>query len=217
MGQINTLTDVTEYSLNRSFYASSLIPAEAATNELVQLANETEGYKVGNEYSFSFTLTTVDEASFIEYIDEQELSLRDFQDMTTKPVIVIHKATYEDAAAGQYVENELIHLNEGDSLDLSFDYWPREADREVISTVTVGALTAQLPMGYYQNWTGSTTVIVSPRVFDQLVEEFKASDQSFQEPAYQLYLTTDDPMATQEQLDALDATNTMGILDVICT
>ena len=56
-------------------------------------------YKVGNEYSFSFTLTTVDEASFIEYIDEQELSLRDFQDMTTKPVIVIHKATYEDAAA----------------------------------------------------------------------------------------------------------------------
>ena len=66
-------------------------------------------------------------------------------------------------------------------------------------------------MGYYQNWTGSTTVIVSPRVFDQLVEEFKASDQSFQEPAYQLYLTTDDPMATQEQLDALDATNTMGI------
>lgn len=155
------------------------------------------------EYPYYVILHSLDNESFKTYAAEVGVDAEEFTQQDNPTAIVIEQISYEDGQAGKVVESKSIETEVGSIIDLfipSYEETETVPEPEFLTSMEIGALTSQVPMGVQPASLGGINLIVPETVFAQLpIAE--------QEVNTYLYLNSTDPMGTQEAIEDLNNKN----------
>ena len=172
--------------------------------QLKQQIQENDIVLEDGKYPYYTVVHSLDQQSFQAYAEQIGVNAEDFVNRDTPLAIVIDQITYEDATAGKLIETKSIETKVGHTIDLfTMSYGDMENEQplwELVSTVQIGALTDQVPMGIHTVSLGGVNIIVSEDTMDQF------AIASGEVNPY-VYLNSSDPMATQEAIEDREDTN----------
>lgn len=128
------------------------------------------------------------------------------------PAVLVNTVSYMDQN-NKYVETEMLHINEGDQLPLRIGYYNEEEDDWGIADggeLKLIGLTDNLPMGNFYPSMNRLFVIVNEKTFNELMESVpNRLDESLQ-----VYLAAEDPYKVQEDIEALETSNSLEISNI---
>lgn len=163
-----------------------------------QVPDELETFVEDGEYRSLVNAYTLDSESLRDYAEEIGLDYSELIERDKRTGIIINKAM---ATGERYGEATAIHMNAGESLELTYDDW--QADTQIpLGEIEVVALTDQLPLGVQMGYQGSITMIVSEETLAQLNK-----DNYITEEIFSLYLTSSDPLGIHEELMEMKESN----------
>jgi putative ABC transport system permease protein len=154
------------------------------------------------KYPYYIILYGLDDKSFSAYATQVGADLDSLQNPNDPTAIVIDQISYQDYEEGKFVETKAINTQPGQVIDL-FTLNNENGEEQFLNKVKIGALTDQVPMGSYNPYLGGLDIIVSETTLNSLINE-KVQN----EVQAKIYLTTSDPMKTQEELEKLELANT---------
>ena len=182
----------------------ALIGMDELPEHLKQQIQENDIVLEDGKYSYYTVVNSLDQQSFQAYAEQIGVDAEDFVNRDTPLAIVIDQISYEDAAIGKMIETKSIESKVGHTIDLyTMSYGDMENEqplRELVSTVQIGALTDQVPMGVHTVSLGGVNIIVSEDTMDQLAIASEGVNPY-------VYLNSSDPMATQEAIEDREDTN----------
>ncbi len=194
--KIQALPDVTRSSVTRRLDLTTLVEKEKVADEL----KGTLKYEDGKAPYFLF-LTGLDEESLKKYADQVGVDVKQLTDPEHISGIVVDTITYQDGQTGKFIEASGIHTKVGESIELMYDDY-QAGEKFKLEDIEIAALTAQLPMGGFSYGLGTLNIIVSNQVIDQLMNDSIAGSV---QPS--LFLHSDDPMKTQQEIEEMKAQN----------
>lgn len=194
--KIQALPDVTSSSVTRRLDLTTLVEKEKVADEL----KGTLKYEDGKAPYF-LVLTGLDEKSLKKYADKTGVDVKQLTDPEHISGIVVDTITYQDGQTGKFIEASGIHTKVGESIELMYDDY-QAGEKFKLEDLEIAALTAQLPMGGFSYGLGTLNIIVSNQVIDQLMNDSIAGSV---QPS--LFLHSDDPMKTQQEIEEMKAPN----------
>ena len=158
------------------------------------------------KYPYYVTLHAIDQESFQAYAKQVGVDAEDFAQQDTPTAIVIDQISYEVyTPERKMVESKSIESEVGNRIDLltsaSGDMENEQHNRKVVSSVQIGAMTDQVPMGIQTASLGGVNLIVPEETMDHLGIAPEAVTSY-------VYLNSTDPLATQT---AIEAQNDMNV------
>ena len=158
------------------------------------------------KYPYYVTLHAIDQESFQEYAKQVGVDAEDFAVQDTPTAIVIDQISYEAyTPEKKMIETKSIQSEVGNKIDLltstSGDMENEHHNRKVVSSVVIGALTDQIPVGIQTSSLGGLNLIVPEETMDHLGIAQDAVTSY-------VYLNSTDPLATQT---AIEAQNDMNV------
>ncbi|MBM7608803.1 putative ABC transport system permease protein [Lysinibacillus composti] len=189
---------VTNSSMIEEVQLNALIGVDELPDQLKSQIQENDSDLEDGKYPFYAALSGLDQDSFIAFAEQIGVDADEFLENDTPLAIVIDQISYQDYATGKFIESEAIETEVGNKIDLyTTTYGDMENDettREFMSSVQIGALTDQIPMGIQTASLGGINIIVPETTMD------KFSIPSEEKTTY-VILNSSDPMATQEVIE----------------
>ncbi|GAF64455.1 ABC transporter permease protein [Bacillus sp. TS-2] len=207
LSKLDQVEGITAESLNQMIYLTTNVEKEYLPDSLLQSIEEVPEELVNGKYSYGVDLVSMNQNMFEQYVTSIGLDVEDFNQTIQHQAILVNQIQYENAEQGKYVEGESIKLQEGDTLQLELTTYSEEIDDMVVDEygeVEIGALTNELPLGNFYSNLGSIILIVSPAAFEGIVDQMEYVNHT-------LYIQSNDPIATQEQLELMDNIDFMNI------
>ncbi|KYG29359.1 ABC transporter permease [Alkalihalobacillus trypoxylicola] len=207
LSKLDQVEGITAESLNQMIYLTTNVEKEYLPDSLLQSIEEVPEELVNGKYSYGVDLVSMNQNMFEQYVTSIGLDVEDFDQTNQHQAILVNQIQYENAEQGKYVEGESIKLQEGDTLQLELTTYSEEIDDMVVDEygeVEIGALTNELPLGNFYSNLGSIILIVSPAAFEGIVDQMEYVNHT-------LYIQSNDPIATQEQLELMDNIDFMNI------
>lgn len=200
--QIVALEDVTEYMAMEDQYFQSYIDKSYIAESLQELVKEYPDMLEDGKFLYNINLYALDEQSLQAYAQQVGVKYEKIATGDHHPAIVVKLAKYQDYQKGQYVEEPATFLEEGQNIELESINWETN-ERNLIDTVEITVFADQPPMGVYaENAPDTLAVIVSEETFNDIAE----GKQSVLEQSHYLYLKSNDPMKTEEEIKDMDLT-----------
>ncbi|MGM0901633.1 MAG: ABC transporter permease [Bacillota bacterium] len=198
------LDHVTNASIIEAVQFEALIGMDEIPS-LLKTRIETDGYALEDgKLAYYVELHAMDQESFNAYAKQVGVEGDDFTRQDTPSAILIDQISYQDYASGKFVESKSIETEVGNKIDLltrpTGEMENEQPERELVSSIRIGALTDIVPMGIYTGSLGSLTLIVPEATLDQL-EIGSGMVNTY------AYLNTTDPMATQTAIEDRKETN----------
>jgi putative ABC transport system permease protein len=187
---------VTKSTMIEEASLTALIGKDQLPSQLKEQIQEDDSILEDGKYPYYVTLYGLDQESFKEYAEKIGVDAKDFAQQDKPTAIVIDQITYEDGESRKFVETKAIETEVGKTIDL-FTLSNGENEQpngELVSSVQIGALTDEVPMGVQKGGPGGLNLIVPDTVMDHLEidPEFKSN---------YVYLNSSDPMATQAVIE----------------
>ncbi|MBH5317703.1 ABC transporter permease [Paenibacillus sp. GSMTC-2017] len=209
LNAITSLDDITEYSVTKQISMNAWIPEAEIAKELQEQVKVDPNLLNNGKYQYFITFHALDHKNLQAYAKQVGADYNQLIDPDPKNLsaIVIDTVPYEDAVAGKYVETKMVHKKLGDHLDLFVK--EGEAGLETkLKKVKIAQLTDQFPMGVSSGGLGDITIIGSEQVMNQLIEDMNNAHSYLK-----LYLKSDDPMATQQEIEEMEESH-MNVYNV---
>nr|WP_295973083.1 FtsX-like permease family protein [uncultured Bacillus sp.] len=198
LAEFTKLDHVTESTIIEEAQIEALIGMEELPEQLKTQIQENKAALEDGKYPYSVVLHGLDEKSFKVYAEQLGVNAEDFTQQDTPTAIVIDQISYEDAVSGKFIETKAIKSEVGNQIDLlitrSRDMENEQPKREFVSSVQIGALTDQVPMGVQTAMLGGVNLIFPEVTMDQLA-------LAKEEVIHSVYLNSSDPMATQTAIE----------------
>lgn len=205
---ISELPEVTNYSISHEAFFTAWVDKEEIAAPLQKRVEEEPQLLDDGKYSYFVNLYSIDDESLAQYAEDIGIDEAALFDSEAFPAVVINTTVYEEGTPRRLVEAATIQKPAGEQIGLFYDDF-ETGDSEAVSAVTIAVLTDQLPTGVSSGGSlGSMTMIVSEEVYSSLL----ARGEGIQSNSY-MYLESEDPMKTQEDIEAIDNTN-MSIFNV---
>lgn len=190
---ITSLEKVTGHSFIQQIQLETSIDEKHTPDELKE-------HLENGKYPAQVSLHVLDDESLKAYAKDVGVS---YQQLTEKGKITGIVIDTAPASGEKRGETKAIIMNAGDSLEVSFNDWTEGSS---IRNIELGAfeavaLTDKRPMGVDPADVGSLNMVVSEETFAQL-----NADDEIKEIRYALYLTSTDPIATDEKIEELKDT-----------
>jgi len=199
---IVSLNGVTEYNMIQELYKSSWIDKAFIADELQEMVKKDSSLLQDGKYRYDVKLNALDDLSLQAHAKAIGANFEQLMDPDHPGAIVIDKTNYQDIDTGKFVQTRAMHLNVGQSIELTNSYIEENTNETKVNQVTVTALTDQAPMGMGPAGLGGLNMIVSARVMNRLVDEEElANIQTY------LYLKSEEPLRTQQQIEEMNETN----------
>ncbi|CAG9610146.1 ABC transporter permease [Pseudoneobacillus rhizosphaerae] len=203
--ELNKLTSVkyvTNSIIVHRLQLNSWIDKSMMAKELEKNVKNDKAILKDGKYPYYIILYGLDDKSFAAYATQVGADLDSLQNPNDPTAIVIDQISYQDYEEGKFVETKAINTQPGQVIDL-FTLNNENGEEQFLNKVKIGALTDQVPMGTYNPYLGGLDIIVSETTLNSLINE-KVQN----EVQAEIYLTTTDPMKTQEELEKLELANT---------
>ncbi|MGN7312097.1 FtsX-like permease family protein [Alkalicoccobacillus gibsonii] len=182
--------EVTDVLTQREMNVSLYLDESEVAPELLE-SGDIERSEDG-KYIYHASITSIDRDSLDQYVEEAKIpSSWDDEPMSA---IVLDTITYEDYEQSKYIQTKAILKNINDTLNLVERNWETEETKELPS-LTVTALTEEMPMGNYYSSLGSLNIFVSNETFEAIFSELELKEIN-----YSMYVQSDDPMLTEQEL-----------------
>ncbi|WP_203248059.1 FtsX-like permease family protein [Sporosarcina beigongshangi] len=196
--EFTKLDNVTKSTIIAETYFEALIGMDELPEQLKRQIQENDIVLEDGKYPYYVGLQSLDQESFQAYAEQIGANQEDFVQPDTPIAIVIDQVTYEDAATGKFIEAKSIESEVGKMIDLFTlphgDMEIEQSKREFVSSVQIGALTDQVPMGVQVITLGGVNLIVSEATMEQLSIP-KEEVNSY------VYLNSSNPLATQAAIE----------------
>ncbi|UTR16520.1 FtsX-like permease family protein [Salipaludibacillus sp. LMS25] len=195
---ISSLEDVTDYAIleETAFYT---MVDETNISDLLRerVKNEPDLLEEG-QYPYYVEVFSLNNESLEKYAKEIGTDAQPLFNEKSFKAIVVDQAVYQDELQGKRMEIKTINTSEGEILDLVYDDGDNEK-KDFVSTITIEALTDQLPMGVTTGGgIGTIKVFVSEAVYNHLLTlESRTHSNEY------IYLNSSDPIKTQEEIEGL--------------
>lgn len=199
------LDHVTKSTIIEEAQLESLIGMDELPAQLKKQVQENEFALEDGKYTYYVSIHGLDEESFRVYAEQVGVNAADFvaKHDTVKAIVIDH-ISYQDYSSGKFVETKAIESEVGNVIDLFTrpygDMEKEQPERELISSVQIGALTDQVPVGVHTNSLGGLNLIVPETTVDQLGLDPKVVTNF-------VFLNSSDPLATQTAIEDLKETN----------
>lgn len=197
------LEDVTEASVVKFSNAQTWIDKDSAGDEF-QKKNYQDQFDNG-KMLYVVNPFALDEKNLKEYAKKIGADYHLLTNPEKPAGIVIDMVQYRDFKSKKFVEAKVIHTKVGKSLDLSN---MNSEKQEPLGKVKIAALTDEIPMGVTTSGLGNITLIVSEPVLEKIVHGHSDMDTYTS-----LYLKSENPMKTQEEIEKLKNPN-MSVYNV---
>lgn len=200
------LDHVSHSTLIEEAQFEALIGIDELPARLKKQIEENNDILEGGKYLYYVTLHAMDQVSFQEYAKQVGVDAEDFVVQDAPTAIVIDQITYEVyTPEKKIVKSKSIQSETGNKIDLltsTFeDLENEQANRKVVSSIQIGALTDQVPMGIQTASLGGLNLIVPEETMEHL-------DIAPEALTSYVYLNSTDPLATQT---AIEAQNDMNV------
>ncbi|WP_284036974.1 ABC transporter permease [Neobacillus sp. 114] len=205
LASFTKLDYVTKSTIMEVAQVETLIKTEDLPALLKKQIQENDAALEDGKYPYYVVLNGLDQESFNEYAESIGVSAGDFTRQDTPTAIVVDQISYQDPATGKYIETNSIESKVGSKIDLlalppGDSEEEEQPKREFVSTVEIGALTDQVPVGVHSASLGGVNLVVPETTIEQLGIDPK------QVYSY-VYLNSSDPMATQAAIEDMNNTS----------
>ncbi len=204
LAEFTKLDHVTDSSIIEQAQFDALIRMDELPDQLKMQIEENKLPLEDGKYPYFVSLYAMDQKSFHSYAESIGLDAEDFSEQDTPKVIVIDQISYQDYGTGKFIESISIESKVGNTIDLftrtTEEVENEQANRELMSTVQIGALTDQVPMGINTSSLGGIDLIVPEATIDKM-------GVAPEERYTYVYLNSTDPMATQTAIEDRKETN----------
>jgi putative ABC transport system permease protein len=198
------LDNVTKSTIVEEAQFEALIGMDELPAQLKTQVQENDYALEDGKYPYYVVLHGLDQESFNAYAQHVGVDAEEFTQQDTPAAIVIDQISYQDYESGKFIETKAIESEVGNTIDLfttaSGDTENEQPEREFVSSVQIGALTDQVPMGIQTAMLGGVNFIVPEATMDQLGIAPEAVSPY-------VYLNSTDPMATQAAIEDRKDTN----------
>jgi len=198
LAEFTKLDHVTKSTIMKEAQLEALIEMDQLPAQLKTRIKEQDLTVEDGKFPYFVMLYGLDQESFNAYAEQIGVDAKGFNQQDTPAAIVIDQTSYQDYASGKFIESKTIESEVGNKIDLlTLPQGNTENDqpkREFLSTIVIGALTDQVPMGIHTPSLGGINMIVPEATIDQLAIDPEAIS-SF------VYLSSTDPMATQTAIE----------------
>jgi putative ABC transport system permease protein len=192
---------VTSHNLHKSLQLTSLIDEDKFPEELESMIDRENIPLEDGSYQYYVNFYGLDEQSFEEYAKKAGADLQKFADPENPTAIVIDEISYKDPSTNKFVETTSIEASPGDKLDLIFTDYATEKTKP-FGSVTIGAMTDQVPMGIRTAMIGGLDIIVPMETLEAMADK-----QMKNEVRSQIFMKSSDPMKTQKALEEVVPSN----------
>lgn len=190
---VQALDMVSEYTLDNDLTTYSQVDKDKTGNELQEGDYALEDGK----YEYVIRLHALDEDSLKAYAKESGADFERLTDPDDRLGIVIDTIDYRDPDTGKFKEEEVIHAETGGTFEL------KSENDDDLGDVHIEALTDKVPTGIEtSSGTGVLHIIISQGTLDQILENDSIGDVNSD-----IYLSSDDPLETQEQIEEMKISN----------
>jgi putative ABC transport system permease protein len=181
---------------------NSWIDESMIAEGLKEIVKNDKTFLKDGKYPYNIVLNGLDDKSFEAYAKQVGADFDTLQNPNELAAIVIDQISYQDYEAGKFVETKAINIQPGQFIDL-FILNNENGEEQFLNKVKIDSLTDQHPMGSYNPHLGRLDIIVSESTMNSLIHE-KVKN----EVEANIYLTSSEPMKTQEELEKLELANT---------
>ncbi|WP_217587625.1 ABC transporter permease [Lentibacillus saliphilus] len=196
---VSNLDTVTEKTVIHEVALTSWVDKEKTAYDLRE---NTDGFKNG-QFEYYIRLNALDEDSLEAYAKSVGTDVNQLTNTDQHLAIVIDTVHYRDQTTGKFKVTKAIHTDVGETFELS------KAETDIHSNLTVAAVTDKTPTGMDQQAApGILDVVISKQTLDAILND--AADAGVYT---RFYLSSSDPMKTQEQIEAIREGN-LGIYNV---
>ncbi|WP_226037547.1 ABC transporter permease [Aquibacillus saliphilus] len=198
---ISSLDNVTEYSSNKQINLNTWIEEAAIGDKAQEIVEEDRSLLEDGKYSYYLTVYGLNNERLTAYAEAIGTDIEQLQDPDNPSAIMIDTVSYQDETR-KFVETKSINAEIGQSITMFRRDW-QTGEETYINEVTIAALTDAAPMGISAgSGPSDLTVIVSEKTLDRFVlDDYSSEVSSF------LYLKSDDPLATQQEIESLQGNN----------
>ncbi|WP_454190827.1 ABC transporter permease [Paenibacillus sp. Marseille-Q7038] len=200
VNSITALSNVTDANYIQSLDVNSMIDKAFIADELKESLIDDSNLRDG-KYPYFIQVSALDEINLKAYADKVGADYDQLMNLDEPAAIVINKNRYEDHESRKYVETKATYLEKGDQIDLYYTDWDTNEETSM-KPVKIAALTDELPLGISPSYLGNLNIVVSDQVFKELVSENTEKDMR-----NTLYLTSSDPIATQNSIEEMKENN----------
>lgn len=191
--EITSFEDVTEFSKIQE----TVLHARVEQNELPQVEDAEQYFSTRDGiYELNVRIHALDEDSLRDYADQIGVDVERLLDPSTPEGILIDTVEYYDHNRQQFVKTRPINKQEGDTFELMKIFYENPVE---LGSVEILKLTDKIPIGVDWDTLGSVDLIVS----EPVLKQWSAKDERI-DIRSSLYLNSDDPMATQEDIESID-------------
>ncbi|XXM73252.1 ABC transporter permease [Lysinibacillus sphaericus] len=192
---------VTSHSLHKTLQLTSLIEKDKFPGELEKMIDRDNFPLEDGRYQYYVNFYGLDEKSFEEYAEKAGTDLQIFSNPEKPAAIIIDEISYRDPATNKFVETKSIEAGPGDELDLTFTNFTTNKTKP-FGSLTIGAVTDQVPMGIGTAMIGGVDIIVPMETLEAITDkEMKDEAQS------QIFMKSSDPMKSQKALEEAAPSN----------
>lgn len=201
VNNLRARTEVNELTLIRKLSLMTWLDEELLTADLRKIVKESPDLLTDGKYPHYLEIYSIDDYSYQLYLDSisMEQSAMELKDEWT--AIMFKLALHEDVDAGTISEIEASKLAVGDSLELIVLPEEEGEDPYPIESLHIIETSEAFPFAINKTYLGGISFLVSDSVFEDIAVQ--ANEDQWQ----MIYLTSDDPMATQYALDDLNDSN----------
>ncbi|MFT4415468.1 FtsX-like permease family protein [Fredinandcohnia humi] len=200
---LTSLDYVTESIIIQEVNLNTNVEIDKLPRELQEQVKQDPNILKDGKFPYYVGVHGLDEKSFEIFAKKVGADLGKLQDAEKPAAIVIDQVSYQDYETGKFIETKTINTKPGTALELySMNY--EDETEEYLKQVEVVALTGNVPVGINTARLGGLNIIVSETVLEKLVAENKRTASEVQ--TY-LYMTSSDPLATQDVLEDVKESN----------
>ncbi|KAB7666300.1 ABC transporter permease [Bacillus sp. B1-b2] len=196
------VSTITSSSLVKEVYLSTYLTSD-------QVGKSNRSYFNNDKYSssiidgklgYSVNMVTLTDKNFKQYAEKIGVNAEEYLQPNNLKGIVIEKASYFDPNSEKFVEEKVVELKEGDSIDL-YQYDDSDGEEKIFNSIEIGSFANEKPLGVSGDQQWLLTMIVTNTVAEQILN----NTEIITTPT--LYMNSDAPLKAQEELDELKTGN----------
>ncbi|ADU28786.1 ABC transporter permease [Evansella cellulosilytica] len=203
--ELKRLDGVTDYTHTTEIQSlRTWINERNLSDSLLEMVTDHPDILTDGKYQYFINIYGLHEDSFHKYTEEIGVSAEQIIWSQGLSAIVVDTHTYQDWETGAFIETKAVKTSVGETIPLFYEDWETNEELHVFD-IEVAALTDTLPMGIRSSNMGGLNIIVHASILEQyMTEDFPYY------PIHNLYLTSDHPMETQQQIEEIK-TDSMSV------
>lgn len=205
--RITSLEGITKASVINRLDVTTWLPEEDTADYLIE---SMPALVEDGKFPYTVTLNVFSKETFAEYAKEAGLDESILLQTEQNVAVVIDQIKYADNSQGKYVEARAMKGSPGDELELSYQLQDTEETLS-LKPLKIAALTDVMPMGILSHGKEPRFhIILSAETFDRITEGLELKS----EVGTEIFLTSDEPMKLQEDLETLQSQVGVSKLDI---